>query len=157
MSAADPGGPEASRTEDRPHELIRLATRLIVAQAVAAAAVGLPFSRRHVPTILITLALVAALFLLAALVRTGGHAAWLIAISAESAFVVFGLSRFLTARYLGGTLLGIIALSTLLQPSVGRAFASARRPAAPAQADFGAAAEGLDDAQDGPLHGRAIG
>ena len=157
MSAADPGGPEASRTEGRPHELIRLATRLIAAQAIAAAAVGLPFSRRHLPTILITLALVAALFLLAAVVRNGGHAAWLIAISAESAFVVFGLSRFLASRYLGGTLLGIITLGALLKPSVGRALSAARRPAAPAEADFGAAAEGLDDAQDGPLHGRAIG
>lgn len=154
MNSADGGEP---RPHGRPHELIRLAARLIVAQAIAAAAVGLPFSRRHLPSILITLALVAALFLLAALIRNGGHAAWLLAISAESAFVVFGLSRFVLARYLGGTLLGIIALGTLLQPSVGRAFAAARRPAEPAASDLGPAPDGLEEAPDGALGGRIAG
>jgi len=151
VSAAEPG------RKARPHELIRLATRLMGAQAVGAAAVGLSFSRRHLPSIIITLALVAALLVLAALIRHGGHAAWLIAISAESAFVVFGVSRFMVARYLGGTLLGIIVLGTLLQPAVGRAFTAARRPAEGVEAGLGAAAEGLEDAADGPLGGRAIG
>ena len=180
MKSADPDGHRQS-PRDQPHELIRLVTRLLVAQAVAAAAVGLPFSRRHLPSILITLALTAGLALLAVAVRRGGHAAWLVAISAESAFVVFGVSRFLTARYVGGTLLGLIVLGTLLQPSVGRAFAvrgqaglaadgpggvreaPARAAGAAAQSGFGAGQsgfgpgqDGLEDAADGPLgHGAA--
>jgi hypothetical protein len=139
-----------SQADGRPHELVRLVTRLLIAQGVAAAAVGLPFSRRHLPSILITLALVAAVFVLAALTRTGGHATWLLAISCESAFVVFGLSRFLVARYVGGTLFGLIALSTLLQPAAARAFAVGRGAAVPAP-------DGLEDAADGALGGRAIG
>jgi hypothetical protein len=141
----------------RQHELVRLVTRLVLAQAVAAAAVGFPFSRRHLPSILITLALVAVLMALTVLVRGGGHAAWLIAITFESAFVVFGLSRFLAARYVGGTLLGIIALGTLLQPGVARAFSVGRRGAATAAGDYAAAPDRLDDAADGPLGGSAIG
>jgi hypothetical protein len=157
VSAAGPGGTGSARTGSRAHELVRLATRLIAAQAIAAGSVGLPFSRRHLPSILITLAFVAALFLLAAVVRHGGHAAWLVAISAESAFVMFGLSQFLMARYLGGTLLGIVALGALLQPSVGRAFSAGRRPAMPAADDLGGVRDGLDEAPDGPLGGHAIG
>ena len=148
MSADTPGEPPQPRAEGR-HELVSLVTRLLVAQAVAAAAVGLPFSRRQLPSILITLALVAAVAALTALVRNGGHGVWLLAISFESAFVVFGLSRFLVARYLGGTLFGIIALVTLLQPAVARAFAG--------RAAGGPAAESLDEAADGPLGGRVIG
>jgi len=69
---AAPDGPGRPR-----RELIRLVTRLVVAQTVAAAAIGLPFSRRHLPSILITLALVVALAGLALLVRSGTRAAWL--------------------------------------------------------------------------------
>lgn len=136
--------PGASRR--RPHELVRLVTRLLIAQAVAAGAVGLPFSRRHLGTILITLVLVAAVLAMTALARTGGHGAWLVAISFESAYSVFGVSRFLFARYLGGTLFGLIVLVILLQPSVARAFSGVRAPA-----------EALEEAADGPLGGRAVG
>jgi hypothetical protein len=150
VSAAKPGESLRLHEDGQPHELVRLVTRLMIAQGTAAAAVGLAFSRRHLPTILITLALVAAVFALAAVARTGGHATWLLAISLESAFVVFGLSRFMVARYVGGTLLGIVILGTLLQPAVARAFATGRGAAAPAS-------EGLEDAADSPLGGRAIG
>ncbi len=150
MSAAKPGRLRRLRPDGQPPELVRLVTRLLVAQAVAGAAVGLPFSRRHLPSILITLALVAAVLAVVALVRAGGHSAWLLAISFESAFVVFGLSRFLTARYLGGTLFGLIALGTLLQPAVARAFATGRAASEPAP-------DGLDDVADSPLGGRAVG
>ncbi|MBO0775604.1 MAG: hypothetical protein J2P34_04770 [Actinobacteria bacterium] len=147
MNEPKPGTLAMPRAGNRPHELVRLVTRLLLAQAGAAAAVGLPFSRRHLPSILITLALVAAILALTALVRTGGHGAWLVAISFESAYDVFGLSRFVMARYLGGTLFGIIVLVTLLQPSVARAFAS--RPGA-------AAPESLEDAADTRLSGRVV-
>jgi hypothetical protein len=148
VSAPEPRELLRPHAEGR-HELVSLVTRLMIAQAVAAAAVGLPFSRRHMPSILITLALVAAVLAVTALVRSGGHGVWLLAISFESAFVVFGLSRFLVARYLGGTLFGIIALVTLLQPAVARAFAG--RTAA------GPVPDSLEDVADGPLGGRAIG
>ena len=82
---------------------VRLVTRLVVAQAAAAAAVGLAFSRRHQPSVLITLALVLTLCVLAFLVRSGARGAWLAAVGFESVFFVYGVSRFVVARYVGGT------------------------------------------------------
>jgi hypothetical protein len=111
-------GPRAAAT----HPLVKLATRLVIAQAGAAAAIGLAYSRRHLPSIIITLMLVVALLGLAALARTGAHAAWVAAIGVESAFVMFGLIRFFSTRYLGGTLFGIITMGVLLHPAVARAF-----------------------------------
>ena len=123
---AAPDGPGRPR-----RELIRLVTRLVVAQTIAAAAVGLPMSRRHLPSILITLALVVALAGLALLVRSGTRAAWLVAVGFELAFIGYGLSRFFAARYLGGTLLAIVTAGTLAHPAVVRAFSVrlSRRPA----------------------------
>ena len=132
----------------RNHPLVKLATRLITAQAAATAAIGLSFSRRHVPSVIITLMLVVALLGLAALSRTGAHAAWLSAIGFESAFIMFGLIRFFSTRYLGGTLFGIITIGVLLHPAVARAFNGAYRqgerafPAEPALSDAGADAPG---------------
>jgi len=113
--------------------LVRLATRLVVAQTVAAAAIGLPFSRRQLSSVLITLAMVAALCVLVLVVRSGTKTAWLIAVGFEVAFVGYGLSRFFTARYLGGTLFAILAVGTLAHPAVARAFAvmPARAPQEP--------------------------
>jgi hypothetical protein len=103
--------------------LVRLVTRLVVAQTIAAAAIGLPFSKRQLSSVLITLAMVAALCVLVLLVRSGTRTAWLIAVAFEVAFVGFGLSRFFNARYVGGTLFAIIAAGTLVHPAVARAFA----------------------------------
>ena len=114
---------------DRSRPLVRLVTRLIIAQAAVAAAIGLSYSRRHVPSIIITLMLVVALLGLAALTRSGTHAAWVSAIGLESAFVMFGLIRFISTRYLGGTLFGIIGLGVLLHPAVARAFSGVPGPA----------------------------
>jgi hypothetical protein len=105
-----------------PHTLVRLVTRLVAAQAFMTAAVGLPFSRRHLPSVLITLALVAGCCVLALAVRTGGRAAWVAATGWESSFFVFGLSRFMVARYVGGTLFALVLTATLLNPAVARAF-----------------------------------
>ena len=107
---------------DRSNSLVKLVTRLIVAQAGVAAAIGLAYSRRHLPSIIITLMLVAALLGLAAMTRSGTHAAWMFAIGFESAFIMFGLFRFFTSRYLGGTLFAIVELGVLLHPAVARAF-----------------------------------
>jgi ribose/xylose/arabinose/galactoside ABC-type transport system permease subunit len=132
----------------RTHPLVKLATRLIMAQAGAAAAIGLAYSRRHMPSIIITLMLVAALLGLAALSRTGTHAAWVTAIGFESAFVMFGLIRFFSTRYLGGTLFGIVTMGVLLHPEVARAFSGAPGDgerafaAEPALSDAGADAPG---------------
>jgi hypothetical protein len=105
--------------------VIRLMTRLVLAQAVVAAGVGLFYSRRHLPSVVITMVLVAALCALAFVVRSGTHAAWVIALSLESAFVLFGLSRFFAARYVGGTLFAIITMGALLHPAVAAAYPSA--------------------------------
>jgi len=108
--------------------LVRLVTRLIVAQAAAAAAIGLFFSKRHLPSILFTLAIVAVLCGLAVAARTGSHAAWVAALATESALVLFGVLRFMTARYVGGTLLAIITAGVLIHPAVARAYGSAPQP-----------------------------
>jgi len=108
---------------------VKLVTRLVTAQAAAAAAIGLSYSRRHVPSVIITLMLVVALLGLAALTRSGTHAAWVSAIGLESALVMFGLIRFFSSRYLGGTLFGMISLGVLLHPAVARAFSEVPGPA----------------------------
>lgn len=123
---ADPGrAGHAPATSGAGHPLVELATRFMVAQTVCSAAVGLFFSRRHLVSILITLSLVAVLVGLVLLVRTGTHTAWLTAIGLESIYLIFGLYRFATSRYLGGTLLAIVTLGILVAPSVARAFGGA--------------------------------
>ena len=130
MSASEPG----QRSRRRPFGTrepgrrapapVRLVTRLVVAQAAAAATGSRVFSRRHVPSVLITLALVASLILLALLVRSGTRAAWVTALSVEGAFFVYGVSRFVVARYVGGTLFALIVAGTLLHPAVARAYSA---------------------------------
>jgi hypothetical protein len=105
--------------------MVKLVTRLVVAQAGADAAIGLCYSRRHLPSVLITLILVLTVLGLATVARTGTHVAWLVALGSESAFVMFGLVRFITSRYVGGTLLGMIAMGVLLHPAVARAYSGA--------------------------------
>ena len=130
MSASEPGKRSRRRpfgTREQGHRApapVRLVTRLVVAQAAAAATVSLAFSRRHVPSVLITLALVASLILLALLVRSGTRAAWVTALSVEGAFFVYGVSRFVVARYVGGTLFALIVAGTLLHPAVARAYSA---------------------------------
>jgi hypothetical protein len=114
-----PGVPRSARAPQ-----VRLVTRLVVAQTVAAAAVGLAFGRRHLPSILITLALVALLCLLALLVRSGTRAAWLTAVGAEAAFFAYGVAKFITARYVGGTLFALVVAVALLHPAVARAYSA---------------------------------
>jgi hypothetical protein len=135
------------RPRTRPEELVALVSRLILVQAGVAAAIGLSYSRRHLPSIIITLMLVAALLGVMAAARSATHGAWVLAIAFESAFVAFGLFRFITSRYLGGTLLGIITLGVLLHPAVARAFSRAPSP------DDAPAGEGADE----PLGGHAAG
>jgi len=117
VSAAEPGRWSRRRPRSRPAVRraapVRLVTRLVVAQAAAAAAVGLAFSRRHLPSVLITLALVLLLCVLAFLVRSGARGAWLTAVGFESVFFVYGVSRFVVARYVGGTLFAFRASLTL--------------------------------------------
>ena len=124
-AAGTQGGrrPSGRAPQEQGRVLVRLVTRLVVAQAVAAAAVGLPFSKRQLSSVLITLAMVAALCVLAVIVRSGTKTAWLIAVGFEVAFIGFGLSRFFTERYVGGTLFAIIATGTLAHPAVARAYA----------------------------------
>ena len=81
--------------------------------------------------------------------RSGTHAAWILAIGFESAFVMFGLFRFFTSRYLGGTLFAIVKLGVLLHPAVARAFSGVPQPAE--------GHPGLRDANGEPFGGRASG
>jgi hypothetical protein len=116
----------------RSHALVSLVSRLLVAEAGACAAIGVGYNRRHLPWLLAAVAVAVALCGLAALVRSGTHTVWLAAITAESALVAVGLFRFAYARYLGGTLLAIITLGTLLHPQVSRAFNTGEARAEPA-------------------------
>lgn len=116
----------------RSHALVGLVSRLLVAEAGACGAIGLGYNRRHLPSLLVTIAVAVALCGLAVLVRSGTHTAWLAAITAESGLVAVGLFRFAYARYLGGTLLAIITLGTLLHPAVSRAFSAGPARAEPA-------------------------
>jgi len=133
--------------------LVRLVTRLVVAQTIAAAAIGLPFSKRQLSSVLITLAMVAALCVLVLIVRSGTKTAWLIAVGFEVAFVGYGLSRFFAARYLGGTLFAILALGTLAHPAVARAFAMMPRRAPQAPPGELGLSEAAGDAYGGQVRG----
>lgn len=106
----------------RTHELVRLTTRLVVAQAGVAAAVGLPFSRRNASTIAMTLTLFAAVCLLAAVARAGTPTARNVLLFFEFFIAAIGLYRFFSARYLGGTLFAIVIMGLLLHPDVARAY-----------------------------------
>jgi hypothetical protein len=145
-------GPEPAADQRlRPHSLVSLVSRLLVAQAGASAGLGVAFSRRNLPWLLLVLGIAVAVAGLAALVRSGSHTSWLAAITAESALVGVGLFRFAYAQYLGGTLLAIITLGTLLHPAVARAFTPLSRGAA-AAADHLGLADGA-----GELQGSAAG
>jgi hypothetical protein len=126
-------------------------SRLVVAEAGACAAIGIGFYRRHLPSLLLTVAVAVALCGLAALVRSGAHTAWLAAITVESALVAVGLFRFAYARYLGGTLLAIITLGTLLRPAVSRAFS-----AEPARSELAVGQPGLAESA-AELQGSPVG
>lgn len=110
-----------------PGSLTSLVVRLLVAQAGASAAIGLGYSRRNVPWLVLTVIVAVALCCLAGLARSGSHSTWLVAITVESGLTAVGLFRFAYARYMGGTLLAIVTLVTLLHPAVVRAFAAAPR------------------------------
>jgi hypothetical protein len=107
----------------RPPAVVRVISRLMVTQAVAGGLVGLAFARRQVPSIFITLTLVVAVCLVAMLARTGTRAGWLVAFAFESGYFLFGLSRFISARYVGGTLFSLIILVMMLHPPVTKAYA----------------------------------
>lgn len=149
---ADAGRPRlAGRRIARPHPLVSLVSRLLVAQAGACAALGVCFSRRNLPWLLLAVVIAAVVAGLAALVRSGTHTTWFIAVMAESGLAATGLFRFAYAGYLGGTLLAIITLGTLLHPAVSRAFIP-MRAGVEAAADHPGLADGA-----GELQGSAAG
>jgi hypothetical protein len=96
------------------------------------------------PWLLLTLVLAVVVCGLAALVRSGGYSSWLTAITVESALVSVGLLRFAYVGYLGGTLLAIITLGTLLHPAVSRAFAATPGEPGGAVDDLGLADEAAE-------------
>lgn len=142
----------ARRKQAPAHPLVRLVTRLVVAQAVAAAAVGLLFSRRQLPTVVFTLGLVAALCLLVLVARSGTRTAWLVALGSESVFFLYGLGHFVVSRYVGGTLFALVVAGTLLHSAVARAY-TVERGHGPGRAQGGA---GLGEVGDS-FGERAVG
>jgi hypothetical protein len=132
----------------KPRALAELASRMLVAQAGALAAIGLGYSRRNVPWLSFTVVAAIALCGLAYLVRSGGHATWLVAVSVEAFLVALGLIRFAYARYMGGSLLAIISLGVLLHPAVADAFARVRQRE---PAEFHDVIQGGGRAADGAL------
>jgi hypothetical protein len=138
-----------ARTRD---SVTSFVARLLVAQAGASAAIGLGYSRRNVPWLVLTLIVAVALCGLAGLVTSGSHPTWLIAITVESGLAAVGLFRFAYTSYMGGTLLALITLGTLLHPAVARAFAPAPRWRRHA-GEHVALAEGAPDAVGDPAIG----
>jgi hypothetical protein len=131
------GGSSSRAARSAPPAAVSLVARLLLAQAGACAAIGAGYSRRNLPWLLLTIGVALAVCGLAALVRSGGHGTWLTAITVESALVAVGLFRFAYAGYVGGTLLAIITLGTLLHPAVSRAFAGVPGEPEPAGDDLG--------------------
>jgi hypothetical protein len=127
-----------------PQAAVSLVARLLLAQAGACAAIGVGYSRRNLPWLLLTVLVALAVCGLAALVRSGGHGTWLFAVTVESVLVAVGLFRFAYTDYLGGTLLAIITLGTLLHPAVSRAFAAIPGELESAADDLGLADEGAE-------------
>jgi hypothetical protein len=127
---------------------------MLMAQAGASAAIGLGYSRRNGPWLLFTVIAAIVLCALAGIVRSGSHAAWLVAVSVEAGLAAGGLFRFAYTRYMGGSLLAIITLGVLLHPAVAGAFARARQRKA---ADDCAALAGIaGDPVCGPAAGRQV-
>ncbi len=138
------GGSSPRPVRSEPPAAVSLIARLLLAQAGACAAIGVGYSRRNLPWLLLTIGVALVVCGLAALVRSGGHGTWLTAITVESALVAVGLFRFAYAGYLGGTLLAIISLGTLLHPAVSRAFAAAPGEPESAADDLGLVDEAVE-------------
>jgi hypothetical protein len=111
----------------RPHALACLASRMLFAQAGASAAIGLGYGRRNVPSFVVTVVVAIAICGLAVFIRSGSHAAWVVAVSVEAVVVPLGLIRFAYLRYMGGSLLAIVSLGVLLHPAVAGAFGRVRQ------------------------------
>lgn len=94
----------------------------MIAQAVVTSAIGLGYLRRNVTGLLFVLMVAVAVGLLAGLVRSGAHLAWVAAVTCEATLTLIGLVRVATGQYVGGTLLAIATLGLLAHPAVGRAF-----------------------------------
>jgi hypothetical protein len=106
----------------RRHAVVSLVSRLLVAQGFVSTALALVYSRKSTGWLVFVLLSAAAVGGLAAWVRTASHSAWLVTLGFEGVYVAVGLLLFGYSSYLGGTLLGIITVGTLLRPSVARAF-----------------------------------
>jgi len=134
MVGPDPGAARAA-TAGRsvvgprpvPGIALRLVSRLLVAQAGATAAIGIGYGRRVMPWLTLTIIATVAVCGLAWLVRSGGQAPWLLAICVEACLAAVGLFSFAYAGYVGGTLLSLVTLGTLLHPAVAGAFAASPR------------------------------
>ncbi len=106
--------------------VVSLVSRLLVAQAAVSFAIALAYHRSSGGWLLFTVVTTAGAVGLAALVRSASYGAWLVTLGFEACYVVIGLVTFGYASYLGGTLLAIITVGTLLRPAVARVFSAER-------------------------------
>jgi hypothetical protein len=106
----------------RRNAVVSLVSRLLAAQALVSLALALVYSHGNAGWLAFSLLSALAVGGLAAWVRSASHAAWLVTLGFEGVYVVIGLLLFGYSGYLGGTLLAIITVGTLLRPSVARAF-----------------------------------
>jgi hypothetical protein len=107
----------------RRNAVVSLVSRLLTAQALVSAALALVYSRDSPGWLTFALVAAAMVAILAAWVRSASFLAWLLTLGFEGVYVTIGLLLFGYSGYLGGTLLAIITVGTLLRPTVARAFA----------------------------------
>jgi hypothetical protein len=122
----------------RRHAVISLVSRLLTAQAVVSGALAFVYSRDDSGWLVFAVLTALAVGGLAAWVRSASHLAWLVTLGFEGVYVAIGLALFGYAGYLGGTLLAIITVGTLLRPAVARAFSRGQQRQPGQLADQGA-------------------
>lgn len=139
----------------QPHALVRLVSRLMLAQSAVTGAIGLAYLRRNVTWLLFVLMVAVAVCLLAGLVRSGSHAAWVAAVTCEATLTLVGLVRVASAQYVGGTLLAIATLGVLVHPAVGRAFDATAGRGQPGLRDMRVNEQSLAENAGGAIGGGA--
>ncbi|MGO8958303.1 MAG: hypothetical protein ACLQFR_13165 [Streptosporangiaceae bacterium] len=153
--AASPRRTKAGLAAGR-HALIGLVSRLLIAQAGVCAAIGICYGRRNTPLLVLTIVAAIAVCSPAGNVRSGSQSAWLLALSVEATAVAVGLFRFAYPGYLGGTLLAIVSLGTLLHPQVARAIAPAPAWRRAVRDRSGLARQGIAEATGDVLPRQAV-
>jgi hypothetical protein len=127
----------------------------MMVQAAVTGAIGLAYLRRNITWLLFVLMVAVAVALLAGLIRSGTHAAWVAGVTCESTLTLIGLVRVASVHYVGGTLFAIATLGVLVHPAVGRAFAAAGGRGQPGLRDVVVSEQSLAENAGGAMGGGA--